>query len=583
MPRGRVYHMYASRCSDDRVIVLNPASFGKLVRILFPNLQTRRLGVRGESKYHYVNFDLREHPTTDVEAPLPTQNLSFLTNKDTDMDVSMIPTHPADESGAGHLPSPADLLEAPSTRAPPTEGNGSRSHSRYNVPRVSRETDWTAPSAKTPLKLSLMTEADKAADLAEPVVLPDITPYLPPQTDPDAAQSLMALYRSHCTSIIESLRYCREKSFFHLYACFHGTLTMPVQRTFAHPKVAAWIEKCDIMLYQRCTRLISHLSHQVIPQRVMASMRKIAEQLVGHIQESFRGQPEHVLDAKIGPATIFAGILDRMLRVNVSAHAMVREMSNGANRDQMFADWVQKINPRKIAECVPTRGMDDLVRLLVEEMRDLLSPEHVSPDVDTQLYPAPINGEDRGNDGKSHLERFERFLLGLPQRFPYASHADIAWCVERVGTTIVRDMTLGVVPSYSSWWVVKVFLDEEIWFLAEAGGFLRTETIREITAGSRAISASRENGRQGSAAENERTQSPQAPATASPGQSDRAPFPPKQHKEAPTEAPEIHDDSGIGIRTPDTDYPMDKFNFGPGENAADLDVDMETTSALVQS
>lgn len=40
--------------------MLNPASFGKLVRVLFPGLKTRRLGVRGESKYHYVNFVLEE-------------------------------------------------------------------------------------------------------------------------------------------------------------------------------------------------------------------------------------------------------------------------------------------------------------------------------------------------------------------------------------------------------------------------------------------------------------------------------------------------------------------------------------------
>jgi regulatory factor X len=28
--------------------------------VLFPGLKTRRLGVRGESKYHYVNFSLKE-------------------------------------------------------------------------------------------------------------------------------------------------------------------------------------------------------------------------------------------------------------------------------------------------------------------------------------------------------------------------------------------------------------------------------------------------------------------------------------------------------------------------------------------
>lgn len=58
MPRSRVYTHYAQRCGNDRVDTLNPASFGKLVRVIFPGIATRRLGQRGESKYHYVNLTL---------------------------------------------------------------------------------------------------------------------------------------------------------------------------------------------------------------------------------------------------------------------------------------------------------------------------------------------------------------------------------------------------------------------------------------------------------------------------------------------------------------------------------------------
>jgi len=68
VPRGRVYANYASRCATERITVLNPASFGKLVRVLFPGLKTRRLGVRGESKYHYVNFALAEE-ASDIREP----------------------------------------------------------------------------------------------------------------------------------------------------------------------------------------------------------------------------------------------------------------------------------------------------------------------------------------------------------------------------------------------------------------------------------------------------------------------------------------------------------------------------------
>ncbi len=60
VPRNRVFLHYATRCGTERVPPLNPASFGKLVRIIFPGIQTRRLGMRGESKYHYVDLSLIE-------------------------------------------------------------------------------------------------------------------------------------------------------------------------------------------------------------------------------------------------------------------------------------------------------------------------------------------------------------------------------------------------------------------------------------------------------------------------------------------------------------------------------------------
>lgn len=62
--RDRVFNSYAERCGDEKVPTLNPASFGKLVRVIFPGVQTRRLGVRGESKYHYVELSLIDdkHP-----------------------------------------------------------------------------------------------------------------------------------------------------------------------------------------------------------------------------------------------------------------------------------------------------------------------------------------------------------------------------------------------------------------------------------------------------------------------------------------------------------------------------------------
>ena len=69
VPRSRVYANYVKRCAHEKIAVLNPASFGKLVRVLYPGLRTRRLGVRGESKYHYVDFELIDEDIDGEESP----------------------------------------------------------------------------------------------------------------------------------------------------------------------------------------------------------------------------------------------------------------------------------------------------------------------------------------------------------------------------------------------------------------------------------------------------------------------------------------------------------------------------------
>ena len=77
VPRNRVFAQYADRCGSERVPPLNPASFGKLVRIIFPGISTRRLGVRGESKYHYVELVLssRDLPELSNIQRSPSVNL----------------------------------------------------------------------------------------------------------------------------------------------------------------------------------------------------------------------------------------------------------------------------------------------------------------------------------------------------------------------------------------------------------------------------------------------------------------------------------------------------------------------------
>ncbi|RGP58898.1 hypothetical protein FLONG3_11347 [Fusarium longipes] len=579
VPRGRVYANYASKCANERITVLNPASFGKLVRVLFPGLKTRRLGVRGESKYHYVNFTLQEEPTEVHEAPAQiarpqTEAPSFAPN------FNQLPSTSNVSLSQGALPSPHIGTD---TKPAATYQSAFRSHSLYNEYEV-RNLDSLHSTTKTQLELAFPPETEEPLEPSAALPLPPIEPFLPQGTDPDAAKSLSALYRSHCTSLVECIRFCREKTFFHLYTSFQGTLTMPVQKLLGNTALAPWIEECDFVLYQRMMGIVSSLTLQVVPKPVLDTLRTISDRLVPHIRESFQGQPQHVIRAKEAPATLFAGLLDRALRVNLTAHAAANMLSSTDNRNQMFTDWVTTIRVRKIAECVPTRGMDDVVNVLLHDIRSILGNPIVPWEIETLTVYHEIAGRsDRSLDsdnasasGRNVLDSWVEFLRRLPNRFPYASPTEIVWCVERVGTAVMREITLAGGKSFGAWWVTKTWVDEMTCFLAETAGFMKqksshtTGTNTATPPPQTAKETSRQTSRYSSGSDELNLKN------VSQNQGERAPFPPASNKvnqnSMSMSGGDMHDDSGIGIRTPEEDFHLDKFDY----NAENQEHDMLT-------
>lgn len=374
-----------------------------------------------------------------------------------------------------------------SSGIPQVNGGLGKSHSLYKQPEIKDLADLESTKGKLRLRQRFARPEELVFQEGEPIHLPAIEPYLPPGTDADSAKALTALYLSHCTSVVECIRFCKEKTFFHLFTSFHGTLTMPVQKVFAKPEVAPWIEACDFVMYQRMMRVVAPLTLQVVPKPVLDTLRNIAQRLVPHIQNSFQGHPAHVIDAKIAPATLFVGLLDRELRVNLTAHAAANMLSNPYNRDTMYEDWIKMVRIRKVAEGVPTRAMDEVVNIFLTEVRDLLDPQNVSWEVEASTpYASMTQRASRRSQMDVHadsttediLDRWVTFLGSLQDRFPYASPSEIVWCVQRIGTDALRDLTLAQGQSFGAWWVTKCWVDEMISFKAEQGGFMDCKTSR---------------------------------------------------------------------------------------------------------
>jgi len=449
-----------------------------------------------------------------------------------------------------------------------SSGGFVRPHSLYNQPEISSVLNLETTTGKMAQKLHFSNPTEHSNEIGT-LVLPKIEPFMPPGTDSDSATALYALYRSHCTSLVECMRFCKEKTFFHLFTSFHGTLTMPVQKLFANPAVAPWIEECDFLMYQRMMKVVSPLTLQVAPKPVLDTLRNISEKLVSHIHNSFQGQPSHVVKAKVAPATLFAGLLDRELRVNLTAHAAANMLSNSANRDQMYEDWITMVRTRKVAECVPTRGMDDVVNLLLTELRDLLDPVAVPWDVEvTTPYGEMALRTNRQQQASIHadastenvLDRWVNFLVSLPGKFPYASHSEIVWSVQSVGTAVMRDLTINQGKSFGAWWVTKCWIDEMIAFLAEQGGFMEYKSIKANTQKRGAVLAAPvANGNERSSVGSPSNNVPRSNGNvAGQPQSTR---PMDVASQAAMNAAAGHDDSGISMRSPEEDYSAIKYDY----------------------
>lgn len=553
VPRNRVYATYARSCAEEKVTVLNPASFGKLVRVLFPGLKTRRLGVRGMSKYHYVDFHISKNmplPPIDYFNPETFKADSAEPSLEASLEAPSLPQDNDPSPMIGSIPSlPADTGVSTSARAPVDKrsmylaqtfddrSGGSKFHELSKVSLEPAFMSLTSPDASGALHL------------------PEIEPFLPRVCDRDSAHALSTLYLSHCTSLVQDIRYCKVASLHRTLAAFMGTLTTPVRELLAKPELAPWIEACDTASYRCLMHMINSLVLQVMPQQILEKLRLIAEGLVPHIQQGFENQPAHLLRAKLEPATFFVSLLRRALRANITAHAAAQQLANPANRDQMYVDWVTLIDLRHVAESVPACAMDDCLKLLTEDMRSLLNPRSVPMDVDClTIYGTNESGDQQkkgtstgGSSGAGDeiLDRWVKFIENLPKRFPNATALQIVQFTHIVGTKIVADLTISSARSFTSWWSTKVWLDELIQYMADLGGFFQRPlpgplvTSKEPEAPEQQVELDRGSGSQ-------------------PG---RAPFP-SSNKAPGTAAPEAHDDSGIsGISIPSPEETHSEAEF----------------------
>ncbi|OJJ48829.1 hypothetical protein ASPZODRAFT_60457 [Penicilliopsis zonata CBS 506.65] len=498
--RDRVYCCYAEKCGTERVSVLNPASFGKLVRIIFPNVQTRRLGVRGESKYHYVDLTVIEEKQQKPDAMSshlpsnPSQSALVLEQKaepatqpkrQPSMDTAVFPSPTTSFPPRFAIgPSPSGCACQPSNR--------SGGDSAITLENVASQTGRIVHQM-----LSLTPSEGPSVD-NESLQLPDIQPYLPANTDTKVAAALAALYRSHCISVIDSFRYCKERNLLKYFSAFHGTLTVPVQKLLTHPNLAPWIKECDWLMYQKMIAFVAPLTTQVVPKLVMDAFSSISQRLTAHIADTFKSQPVHVSLARLIPAHIFCGLLKHMLDVNQAANAAAAWLCHPDNRNQMWFDFKTIVDPKEMMSKanIPACAERATEQILKHDVWALLTPvTDGNPSLCQPFFKLPDREEDRQArrfpvkeaEGEEYNfpDKWISFILNLPLMFPNHRTQCIIEKIDAIWDAVLHRLTLGGAPSFSAWWMTKVFFHEMMVWQAEKGGFMKNtpSTLKNMSFG----------------------------------------------------------------------------------------------------
>ncbi|OQV08221.1 RFX DNA-binding domain-containing protein [Cladophialophora immunda] len=488
--------------------VVTVSSFGKLVRIIFPNVQTRRLGVRGESKYHYVDLSLimddddrqyalvPERPGTssgiqhEKHGSVQEANKIFKANMtppiDRPMSRATMETADFPAPSAAFLSKEADIAveETPT----PVELQTERLDCKYiNTPTIrfpvkSMPTNVVValPSIRRHLPASMATylgmptlnslSQPSTSSQDTPIDFPDINPYLEGENyDASIAKALFHLYRSYCIDVIDAFRKCKEKPFFNHHSAFNGKMTVPVSKLFSMPCLAPWIQECDMRMYKQIVRFIAPLAIQNVPEVVWNVFDRIGSRLVSHLISAFEEKcPVHVIVAKIVPAARFVHVLKKLKGANAATLQLSRMLEDPQQRTQMWLDLMSIVDPDRLLEdsMPPPESLDKMLGVLKHDMRPLVDPiddalVHAAEEDAASAYATFINGSADSCDGilvpessdepASLLERWINWLERLPQLFDgHHPQCMINWHT-RLWRSVMMQMGQGGAHSYQSW------------------------------------------------------------------------------------------------------------------------------------
>ncbi|XP_026830418.1 DNA-binding protein RFX2 isoform X4 [Ooceraea biroi] len=428
LPRSTLYNHYLRHCSDNKLDPVNAASFGKLIRSVFVGLRTRRLGTRGNSKYHY--YGIRVKPSS----PLVMMNEDGTSRQ---------------QQGGNSQTKRFKFVNQKQESS--YENN---THANTNISSNSSPPQYHQYFGEASRAIPDFPEIFIGSSLPEDCTLEDI-------------DTFRNIYREHCEAFLDAVLNfefatveslwrefwrsqdnnngdeCEEENYLSKTKLYQMCKCTGVQD---------FIKKVDYTFYQNLVEVLMPNVLQPIPSSLTQSIRNFAKGLESWLQSAMADCPEEMMQIKLTAVSAFAQTLRRYTSLNHLAQAARAVLQNSTQINQMLAD-LNRVDFHNVQEqaswvCQCDYGM---VQRLEADFKVTLQQQNSLEDWAIWLKGVVTQVLKPFEEKPTFATAARQFLL----KWSFYS------------SMVIRDLTLRSAASFGSFHLIRLLYDEYMFYLIE--------------------------------------------------------------------------------------------------------------------
>ncbi|KAI6197031.1 hypothetical protein M3Y94_01177200 [Aphelenchoides besseyi] len=404
LPRCTLYKHYCAHCAENGLEAVNAASFGKLIRSVFKGLRTRRLGTRGNSKYHYHGIRIKPtsrliHSASSDEFPhmrgtnaqprasRRTSN-HYSSNRSSSSASSSSyqkPEHSVASYGPranGHentngafdpltiAQQEADLIRSPSEQ----EFDARPSQDPEPVTTEENEHQYTFGNVQL-----TQTSIENIGELEE--VLESMGYSV------QHAVEFIDQYNANCAELFEAIKSLRFDLLESIWKGFWQDRNtenqsgipldrMQVQRLCSISQIEKFIVRADLNLYQAVIDFLIPNIYSKTMKHVLERIRHFSRTAEIDLQQAMRNAPENIQRCKLQLVEILQYCLEQLIQINHMSDTVRKYLSTDKCMSEMRGDCGKIVGNALAAAFWVTDAERDFVMNIFEDFKRRL--QHVS-------------------------------------------------------------------------------------------------------------------------------------------------------------------------------------------------------------